>query len=50
MSSLELYIYAILAIIIGFFVIKKVASCIIRILVLLILLAIAAYLYLTLSH
>lgn len=44
-SSLSFYVFCIIALIIGVAVVKKVASCLIKTVVLVVLLGIAAYLY-----
>ena len=47
MSSLSYFIFALVAIIIGVVVVKKVTGCLIRLVVVSVLLAILAYLYFT---
>ncbi len=47
MSSLSYFIFVLVAIIIGVVVVKKVTGCIIRLAVVMVLLAILAYLYFT---
>lgn len=46
-SSLTLYAVALLAVVIGIIIIKKVTSCLIKSIVLLVLIALAAFIYFT---